>query len=241
MVVFNTEGDFQVMSRRALPRFKYQALRQALRLAGVKRLALLFAVSIILTLWLKDGSVTAEMLFQSPQSPAPSPVQQAPAQQQPAQAPTEPPPAEASPTEPAQPAAQPTEPAPSDPAATNQPVAEPAEDTQAPANQSTPAPADSDSSTPIPPLAEQETLDLPPETESEEAPSTPIEGDESFVEEDTGSRNFILDRAELIDSVVVTGAYVWLCCGVMLFLLVPIFMLVLYVRGRSKIINEEGY
>lgn len=226
------------MSRQALPRFQHQALRQMLRLTGAKRLALLFAASIILTLWLQDGrvTVTAEMLFQSPQSP----VEQAPAQQQPTQAPTEPPPAEASPAEPEQPAALPTEPATADSPAETQPAAEPAEETQPATDQPTDS-SNSDSPTPVPPQTEQETLDQPPETAPAEPLPAPAEDGKSFVEGETGSHNFILDRAELIDSVVVTGAYVWLCCGVMLFLLVPIFMLVLYVRGRSKIINEEGY
>jgi hypothetical protein len=51
----------------------------------------------------------------------------------------------------------------------------------------------------------------------------------------------VLDRAELIDSIVVSGAYIWLCCGVILLLLIPLFMLILYIRGRSKIVNEDGF
>jgi hypothetical protein len=61
-------------------------------------------------------------------------------------------------------------------------------------------------------------------------------------ESESGSpANFILDQAELIDTVVVSGAYIWLCCGVSLFLLVPLVLLFVHIRGRSKIIREEGY
>lgn len=60
-------------------------------------------------------------------------------------------------------------------------------------------------------------------------------------DETMDSPNFILDRVELIDSVVVSGAYLWLCCGVALFLLVPIFMLILYIRGRSKMGQDDYF
>lgn len=97
-----------------------------------------------------------------------------------------------------------------------------------------------------PPAAEQPPLDktgapivpVPPTSEPirrdrEEAPPDEVEGG--------GPAQFILDQAELIDTVVVSGAYVWLCCGVSLFLLVPLVLLFVYIRGRSKIIREEGY
>jgi hypothetical protein len=45
----------------------------------------------------------------------------------------------------------------------------------------------------------------------------------------------------LIDTVVVSSAYIWLCCGVSLFLLVPLFLLFVYIRGRSKIMQEENF
>ncbi len=72
----------------------------------------------------------------------------------------------------------------------------------------------------------------PPEPERNDFP--PRENPEP-----QSSRNFILDQVELIDTVVVSGAYVWLCCGVGLFLLIPIFLLVIYIRGRSKIQKQE--
>ena len=56
---------------------------------------------------------------------------------------------------------------------------------------------------------------------------------------ENGESNFILDQAELIDTVVVSTAYVWLCCGFMLLLLIPLVFIFLQIRGRSKIIKEE--
>lgn len=80
---------------------------------------------------------------------------------------------------------------------------------------------------PVPPTPE------PIRRDREEAPPDEVEGG--------GPAQFILDQAELIDTVVVSGAYVWLCCGVSLFLLAPLVLLFVYIRGRSKIIREEGY
>ena len=79
--------------------------------------------------------------------------------------------------------------------------------------------------------------DPPPETSR----PTRDRGSRDSAEESAESPNFILDQVELIDSVVVSGAYLWLCCGVILFLLVPMFMLVLYIRGRSKMGQDEGF
>ena len=79
-----------------------------------------------------------------------------------------------------------------------------------------------------------------PETPSEPARLEPDGGDTISTDEESPeeSHNFVLDRIEMIDTVVVSGAYVWLCCGVGLFLLVPVMLVLLYIRGRSKIIKE---
>lgn len=97
---------------------------------------------------------------------------------------------------------------------------------QAPAQQ---PPADQAGAPAAPVAPEPE----PVRRDREEAPLDDAEGG--------GPAQFILDQAELIDTVVVSGAYVWLCCGVSLFLLVPLVLLFVYIRGRSKIIKEEGY
>ena len=203
--------------------------------SGWERLALLLVVAIFLTLWVATGNVDADMLFQSPQSPpvqpaaeqppvAQPPVEQPPAQQPPAapppaeQPPAEQPPVEQAPVE--QPPAEqsPAEPAPVEQAPTEQPAsdiapsaAEPAAPTAAPEQ-------------PIPEPIRREREEAPPDVGAEE-----------------GSSNFILDQVELIDTVVVSGAYIWLCCGVGLFLFVPLLLLFVYIRGRSKITQEQNF
>jgi len=166
-------------------------------------IGLLLIISIVIALWGTDNNVTADMLFQSPASPPPAPVDES-----------------APPPEPAPPAEQPaaTEP-PADDAAPEQSPTEPAPNGQPQGEQ--PPPAE--------PAPE---LDEPPPAERRNFP--PREDPEP-----TADRNFILDQAELIDSVVVSGAYIWLCCGVGLFLLIPLFLLVVYIRGRSKIQKQD--
>jgi hypothetical protein len=112
-----------------------------------------------------------------------------------------------------------------------------------------PAPAEQVPGEPISPV-EAAPGTIPPAVEAgapvAPAPPTPEpvsrrEREDAAVNEEDSPSNFILDQAELIDTVVVSGAYIWLCCGVSLFLLVPLFLLFVYIRGRSKIIREEGY
>ncbi len=109
------------------------------------------------------------------------------------------------------------------------------------------------------PPAEQPTFESQPSeyptAEPEDQPFAPAEStpqpikmeraspDEISLDEEgeENSPNFILDQIELIDTIVVSSAYVWLCCGVLLFLLVPILLLFLYVRGRSKITREQDF
>jgi hypothetical protein len=192
------------------------------------RLCLIFVVTLVLVFLLASGNVTAEMLFQSPQSPP----EQPPAEQPPAeQPPAEQPPAEQPPTE--QPPAEqpPVEQPPAEQPPVEQPPAE-----QPPAEQ---------------PPAEQPPAEQPPtEQSSTEQPTgqTPLPAEplppvmteeEAFAEDEQTPSDLVLDRAELIDSIIVSGAYVWLCCGVMLLLLIPLLLLFLYIRGRSKMAQEE--
>ncbi len=212
--------------------------------SGWERLALLLVVAIFLTLWVATGNVDANMLFQSPQSPpvqpaaeqppvAQPPVEQPPAQQPPPaeQPPAEQPPAEQAPVE--QPPAEqpPAEQAPVEQPPAEQPPAEPA-----PAEQSPPEQPASDIA---PPAAEPAAPTAPPEQPVPQPISR--EREEAPLNEEEGSSNFILDQVELIDTVVVSGAYIWLCCGVGLFLFVPLLLLFVYIRGRSKIIQEQNF
>lgn len=163
------------------------------------RLPLLFGVALILTLFLAGGNVTAEKLFQSPQSPQSPPPEQ-PAPEQPT----------------------PEQPAPEQP--------------QPPAEQPSAGPTAVEQSSPIQPTSEAApapTLEpLPPVTTGEEYQEVPPSNEDTPM---------VLDEAELIDSIFVSFAYVWLCCGVILLLLIPLVLLILYIRGRSKIVNEESF
>jgi len=216
------EGDFHFMSRQALmhpcnsqpPQDK---LSRFTALMGSIRLPLLFVAALALTLFLASGNVTAKKLFQSPQSPPPEqPAPQQPVPEQPA--PVQPAPEQPAPEQPVPEQAQPTA---EQPATGQSPVEQPAP--VQPAGEAAPAPT-------LEPLA-------PVTTEDE-----PIPGNE-FNEIPPGSDDtpMVLDEAELIDSVFVSFAYIWLCCGVILLLLIPLALLILYVRGRSKIVNEESF
>jgi hypothetical protein len=99
-------------------------------------------------------------------------------------------------------------------------------------------PATAEPATPPPQATDTQTT--APEQPTPTATRPPrSRSDQDTSEEASDSPNLILDEAEFIDTVVVSGAYMWLCCGVMFFLLVPIFMLILYIRGRSKISQDE--
>jgi len=214
------EGDLHFMSRQALPNScnsqpaQHKKFHFTLPLVSA-RLALLFAVALILTLFLASGNVTAERLFQSPQSP--------PAQSSPEQ----PTPEQSSPEQPAPEQPAPEQPTPEQP----QPTAEQPATDQTGIEQSSPVqPADEAAPAPtLEPLAPVTTGDeVDRVNESEPRPGN----------EDTP---MVLDEAELIDSIFVSLAYVWLCCGVIFLLLIPLGLLILYIRGRSKIVNEEGF
>lgn len=204
-----------------------------IHLSGLRRLGLLFGTATFITLWLVNGSVTAEVLFQSPQSPPTQP--QAPVE------PAEPPPAE-QPTQdlpvPEQPAVE------QPPAAEEQPVLQqeppPA---QSPPAQPTPEQAATDPAVPPTPTAGQETEQSAPEASASESdqPATVPADEFAFDEAGQEESNLILDRAEFIDTIAVSGAYIWLCCGFILLLLVPMFMLVVYIRGRSKIVANDEF
>jgi len=44
----------------------------------------------------------------------------------------------------------------------------------------------------------------------------------------------------LIDSLLVYVAYAWLCCGVLIFIMIPIVFLLLYVWGAQRARNNGG-
>jgi hypothetical protein len=49
----------------------------------------------------------------------------------------------------------------------------------------------------------------------------------------------IFDQAEFIDTVVIFFSWIWLCCGIALFLTVPLVMLLLQIRGGVKLNRQR--
>ena len=203
------------MGHRALLRVAILKYRDAGRL-----LFFLMAASVLAFL-LIDGTVAAEVLLQSPQSPPaeepqPEPPTPTPPPPPPTPVPTEPPVEEAAPVQQEPTKADPIEPPQVEPTPTIPPEPTP-----------TPLPSPTEPQ-PTQPIPQPEPVDL--------------RGDgANFEAEEEGGPNFILDQIELIDTIAISGAYLWLCCGVGLLLSLPIFLLILYVRGRSRILQEETY
>lgn len=198
-----------------------------LSLLKLRRLILLFVGAISLALFLADDQAVADILFQSPASPPaqPAPVGIDPSEPQPPVDPSDAP-------LPVDPSGLPI---PADPGAGQPPVSvEPAPDQPAETGPAT------EIVSPVSPLQQPgnqaPVLAPPPFPEPER---TERREDEEV--ESEGSLNLVLDRAEFIDSVIVSTAYVWLCCGIVLFLLIPLAFIFLQIRGRMKLIEEENY
>lgn len=195
--------------------------QRTLQSSDVRRLATLFVVAVSFTLFIANGA-WAGPLFQSPVSPVVE--EAAPVEVEPYVAPAEPVeegdfPAE----EDIQPEPLPEEPAPIESGPVEEPVFEP----------------DSDFGTPV--IPDEPATNDPAAAQPGAVEPRPVRLERDDVNEDSGSSNFILDQAELIDTVVVSTAYVWLCCGIGLFLLIPLVFLFLQIRGRTKIVREEIY
>ncbi len=197
---------------------------------GAGRIVLLFLIALSLTLIISDDNVIADVLFQSP---AESPVAEPPPPEPP---PAEPPAAEPPPAEP--PAA---EPPPAEPPAAEPPPAE------APPAEPPPAEPATDIVSPISPVESISPIlptgsEPPPINQPAPAPGG-LELEDVFIEEgeEETPSNFILDQVELVDTIVVSGAYIWLCCGIAFFLLIPLVFLLLQIRGQIKIRQEEDF
>jgi hypothetical protein len=97
---------------------------------------------------------------------------------------------------------------------------------------------------PVPPQPAPDQQAGAPVPAAPEPSSQRVDPEERRIEdefEETGEANFILDRAEFIDTVVVSTAYVWLCCGIVIFLMIPLVFLFLQIRGRTKMSRENIY
>jgi len=186
-------------------------------LISLGRLSLLLVIALLLTFLLATGNVTAERLFQSPPSPPAPPPTQEPA-------PPQPEPAQPAPEQPATEQPAPEQPAPAQPSTEQPPTQQPAP--QTPALQ------------PVSPLT------MPPGQEPlPEESVIPVGAgkDSSASVDEAEAPGLALDRAELIDTIIVSGAYIWFCCGIILIPLIPLTLLFLYIRGRRKIIEEEDF
>ena len=183
--------------------------RRTFMRSGSGRLSALLMLAIALTLFIADENAVADMLFQSPASPPAQP----PAQEAPADAaPAAQPPAQEAPAQQSPP------PLPTDTIESVSPIAPVEEPTATPALSTSTEPPEFVQPTPLPRSRSR---------------------DELAADEEQTSSQFILDQVEFVDTIVVSGAYAWLCCGIMLLLLLPLIFLLLQIRGQIKIRREE--
>jgi hypothetical protein len=192
-------------------------------------LVFLIALFAALLLHAGRGPAFASQLFQSPVSPA--------------QQPAPPPPPAPKPTRP--PAAQPTQPAaqpkpervlpPTVPAPAGQPTQPAVPPTQPPAPPTQP---------PVPPTATQPPPPAAAPTEAPPQEVTPIQRVAPPVvpgeETQPGSGEVVIDSGLLIDSILVYASYAWLCCGILLFIFIPIAFIGLYIWGAQRRKNANG-
>lgn len=187
-------------------------------------MALLFIGAIAITLLITDHNAIAEGMFQSPPDSPPAEQQQQPAQQE---------------QQPAQEQQQQQQPAEQQPAQQQQ-QQQPAQEQQPPAQEQQPGP---EVVSPVSPAASEPTLPAgsqPPPLPQPTADTRPVRLESDLALEEEEPSNFILDQVEMVDTIVVSGAYIWLCCGAVLFLLIPLFFLFLQIRGQIKIQREEN-
>jgi hypothetical protein len=170
-------------------------------------------IALLVAAALSPGTVTASrLMFQSPAQPTPIPPTPTPVPPPPTSTPVPPPPtpppAEVAPTQ-APPEPPPTEavpgqePAPVEEQPTQEVLSPSAEPTVPPPALPEPTPPIQDTEVPAKPL--------PPEAEIDQP---------------------IVNWVKFWDTLAVTFAYPWLCCGIALLLLVPVVLLFLEIKGR---------
>jgi hypothetical protein len=225
-------------------------LALAQHLAGFTstRLLALFFLALALTWTISRGDVTAEVLFQSPESPVPEPVpleQEFVPEAPPVEAviPEPPPVEEVVPVAPVEPEI-PVEPPPVEEAVPVAPVEPEIPVEPQPELVQPQAEPENTFESPVGPLPATEQQAEAPVPAAPEPSSRRVDPEERRVDdelEEAGEANFILDRAEFIDTMVVSTAYVWLCCGIVIFLMIPLVFLFLQIRGRTKMSRENIY
>ena len=96
--------------------------------------------------------------------------------------------------------------------------------------------------TTAPPAAEQPPAPpAPPAAQPQPgAPTLPVAPPAPAEEAQGGSGEVVIDNGLLIDSILVYVSYGWLCCGILLFILIPIVFLGLYIWGVQRRKNGNG-
>lgn len=193
------------------------ALRTSWRL-----LALLTIVTVLAVALMPDnsGPAAARYLFQSPpvQQPTPTIEPPTPTPELPTPTPELPTPTPEPPTPP------PVEPSPTAPEATLPPAEPEATATLAPL----PEPTPSEQTIHLPAVETGAQPRQPAGPEAEQPPAVPSEAPPAA----TGSE--AIDLARLIDGLTVIFSYVWLACGALLLLTVPIALVLFNRWGRRK-------
>lgn len=76
----------------------------------------------------------------------------------------------------------------------------------------------------------------PPPTAGSAAPTATVDDRQRYADEGNG---LIFEWGTLFDSVALGVSYLWLCCGVFVFLLIPLVFLVLWVASRRRRPQQE--
>jgi hypothetical protein len=177
-------------------------------------------VALVVAAVLSPGTVTASLLaFQSPSTPTPVPPTPVPPPPTPTPVPPAPP--TETPVPPAPPTETPVQPPPVPPTQAPPATAVPSEPTPTPVQPPPPTLVPTMFPTPVMLPASTPTL-LPPPPPL--PPPTPPQV--------SGSNQPIVNWVKFWDTIAVTLAYPWLCCGVGLILLVPVVLLFLEIKGR---------
>lgn len=100
--------------------------------------------------------------------------------------------------------------------------------TLTPTLEMTPTPAITPTATEVPPL--------PPAGGETGVPETPVDESERYAEEET---DLAYDWGMFLDSAALMASYAWLCCGVLLFIAIPVLFVVLWVAARRRQQGEE--
>jgi hypothetical protein len=114
-------------------------------------------------------------------------------------------------------------------------------DAQTPTSQPTQTAVPTATMTEIPPTVTPTTLPptatfTPPPTVQSVAPTATVDERQRYADEGT---DLTFEWGTLFDSVALGVSYLWLCCGVLVFLLIPIFFIILWLVSRRRNQQQE--